>query len=205
MTGPDRPRLPRIQARTHRSRSPSAQPRGAATPNGTGRNDRAGRRLPFKRIALNREPADTKANTGNSQWLRDAVQPAWAGRGLRRQGLSGREGGITDPDYLRTVDAFAEWFREQPDGTGPTTYVVPRIFRSTDAEHPGSGSQTAHCAHRGLAPSPGRSLLGPGATRACAEPAMARADRQRCRHRLGNLLLRRGLHYPGRAWTQATM
>ena len=32
---------------------------------------------------------------------------------------------------------------------------------------------------------------------------MARADRQRCRHRLGKLLLRRGLHYPGRAWTQA--
>ena len=31
----------------------------------------------------------------------------------------------------------------------------------------------------------------------------ARADRQRCRHRLGKLLLRRGLHYPGRAWTQA--
>ena len=29
----------------------------------------------------------------------------------------------------------------------------------------------------------------------------ARADRQRCRHRLGKLLLRRGLHYPGRAWT----
>ena len=33
---------------------------------------------------------------------------------------------------------------------------------------------------------------------------MARADRQRCRQRLGKLLLRRGLHYPGRAWTQAT-
>ena len=31
----------------------------------------------------------------------------------------------------------------------------------------------------------------------------ARADRQRCRHRLGKLLLRRGLHHPGRAWTQA--
>ena len=30
----------------------------------------------------------------------------------------------------------------------------------------------------------------------------ARVDRQRCRHRLGKLLLRRGLHYPGRAWTQ---
>ena len=30
----------------------------------------------------------------------------------------------------------------------------------------------------------------------------ARADRQRCRHRLGKLLLRRGLHHPGRAWTQ---
>ncbi len=27
---------------------------------------------------------------------------------------SGREGGITDPEYLRKVDAFAEWYRTQP-------------------------------------------------------------------------------------------
>ena len=31
----------------------------------------------------------------------------------------------------------------------------------------------------------------------------ARVDRQRCRHRLGKLLLRRGLRPPGRAWTHA--
>ena len=31
----------------------------------------------------------------------------------------------------------------------------------------------------------------------------AREDLQRCRHRLGKLLLRRGLHYSGRNWTQA--
>ncbi len=31
----------------------------------------------------------------------------------------------------------------------------------------------------------------------------AREDLQRCRHRLGKLLLRRGLHYPGKNWTQA--
>jgi transposase len=31
----------------------------------------------------------------------------------------------------------------------------------------------------------------------------AREDVQRCRHRLGKLLLRRGLHYPGRNWTRA--
>ena len=30
----------------------------------------------------------------------------------------------------------------------------------------------------------------------------AREDLQRCRHRLGKLLLRRGLHYSGRNWTQ---
>ena len=30
----------------------------------------------------------------------------------------------------------------------------------------------------------------------------ARVDRQRCRHRFGKLLLRRGLDHPGRAWTQ---
>ncbi|MEW6323180.1 MAG: IS110 family transposase [Acidobacteriota bacterium] len=31
----------------------------------------------------------------------------------------------------------------------------------------------------------------------------ARADLQRCRHRLGKLLLRRGLHYAGKHWTRA--
>jgi transposase len=31
----------------------------------------------------------------------------------------------------------------------------------------------------------------------------AREDLQRCRHRLGKLLLRRGLHYTGKPWTQA--
>jgi nucleotide-binding universal stress UspA family protein len=31
----------------------------------------------------------------------------------------------------------------------------------------------------------------------------AREDLQRCRHRLGKLLLRRGLHYPGQNWTRA--
>lgn len=31
----------------------------------------------------------------------------------------------------------------------------------------------------------------------------AREDRQRCRHRLSKLILRRGLHYAGRAWTVA--
>jgi transposase len=31
----------------------------------------------------------------------------------------------------------------------------------------------------------------------------AREDLQRCRHRLGKLLLRRGLHYTGKNWTQA--
>ena len=28
---------------------------------------------------------------------------------------SGREGGITDTEYLKQVDAFAEWYREQPE------------------------------------------------------------------------------------------
>ena len=28
---------------------------------------------------------------------------------------AGREGGITDPDYLHAADAFAKWYREQPE------------------------------------------------------------------------------------------
>jgi transposase len=37
----------------------------------------------------------------------------------------------------------------------------------------------------------------------CRARDEAREDLQRCRHRLGKLLLRRGLHYHGRNWTQA--
>ena len=38
---------------------------------------------------------------------------------------AGRERGITDPEYLRAVDDFAEWFREQPE----VTFV--RVFSDT--------------------------------------------------------------------------
>jgi len=37
----------------------------------------------------------------------------------------------------------------------------------------------------------------------CRAREAAREDLGRCRHRLGKLLLRRGLHHPGRAWTVA--
>ena len=37
---------------------------------------------------------------------------------------SGREGGITDVEYLRQVDAFAEWYRAQPE--------VAHVFAVTD-------------------------------------------------------------------------
>ncbi len=30
---------------------------------------------------------------------------------------AGREGGVSDPHYLRAVDAFAEWYRGQPEVT----------------------------------------------------------------------------------------
>ena len=41
---------------------------------------------------------------------------------------AGREGGITDPDYLRKVDAFAEWYRD-PAGSG----ARPGVFRHHEA------------------------------------------------------------------------
>ena len=37
---------------------------------------------------------------------------------------AGREGGVTDIDYLRRVEAFAEWFRDQPE--------VAHVFGITD-------------------------------------------------------------------------
>ena len=45
---------------------------------------------------------------------------------------AGREGGITAPDYLRTVDAFAEWFRKQPEVTHVQAFsdIIRRLNRN---------------------------------------------------------------------------
>ncbi len=45
---------------------------------------------------------------------------------------SGEEGGISEPEYLRTVDAFAVWFRAQPGVTHVNTFtdVMKRVNRT---------------------------------------------------------------------------
>ena len=45
---------------------------------------------------------------------------------------AGREGGITDPDYLRKVDAFAEWYRQQPEVTHVQAFsdIVKRLNKN---------------------------------------------------------------------------
>ena len=52
---------------------------------------------------------------------------------------SGREGGITDPDYLRRVDAFAEWYRSQPEVTHVHAFsdVMKRLERNMHGDDPG--------------------------------------------------------------------
>ena len=51
---------------------------------------------------------------------------------------AGREGGITDLAYLRTVDAFAEWFREQPAVTHVQAFpdVMKRLNRNMNGDDP---------------------------------------------------------------------
>ena len=49
---------------------------------------------------------------------------------------SGREGGITDPDYLRTVDSFAEWYRTQSEVHHVLAFtdIVKRVNRSMNGD-----------------------------------------------------------------------
>ena len=51
---------------------------------------------------------------------------------------AGREGGITDPEYLRAVDAFAAWFREQPEVTYVQVFsdIMKRLNRNMHGDAP---------------------------------------------------------------------
>ena len=51
---------------------------------------------------------------------------------------SGREGGITDPEYLERVGAFAEWFREQPEVTHVQVFsdIMKRLNRNMNGDDP---------------------------------------------------------------------
>ena len=51
---------------------------------------------------------------------------------------AGREGGITDPAYLRQVDAFAEWYREQPEVSYVQSFadIMKRLNRNMNGDDP---------------------------------------------------------------------
>ena len=51
---------------------------------------------------------------------------------------AGREGGITDPDYLRKVDAFAEWFRAQPEVAHVEAFpdIMKRLNKNMHGDDP---------------------------------------------------------------------
>lgn len=51
---------------------------------------------------------------------------------------SGREGGITEPGYLRTVDAFAQWFRAQPEvhHVQAFTDTMKRVNQNLNGDNP---------------------------------------------------------------------
>ena len=51
---------------------------------------------------------------------------------------AGREGGITDPDYLHKVDAFATWFRDQPEVSHVQAFpdIMKRLNKNMHADDP---------------------------------------------------------------------
>ena len=51
---------------------------------------------------------------------------------------AGREGGITGPGYLREVDAFAEWFRGQPEVTHVQAFpdIMKRLNKNMHGDDP---------------------------------------------------------------------
>ncbi len=51
---------------------------------------------------------------------------------------AGREGGITDPAYLRQVDAFAQWYREQPEVTHVQAFsdIMKRLNKNMHGDDP---------------------------------------------------------------------
>ena len=51
---------------------------------------------------------------------------------------AGREGGITDPGYLRQVDAFAQWYREQPEVTHVQAFsdIMKRLNKNMHGDDP---------------------------------------------------------------------
>ena len=51
---------------------------------------------------------------------------------------AGREGGITDPDYLRTVESFAEWYRQQHQVTHVQAFsdIMKRLNKNMHGDDP---------------------------------------------------------------------
>ena len=51
---------------------------------------------------------------------------------------SGREGGITEPEYLRKVEAFASWFRQQPEVSHVQAFtdIMKRLNRNLHGDDP---------------------------------------------------------------------
>ncbi len=51
---------------------------------------------------------------------------------------AGREAGITDPEYLRKIDAFAEWYREQPEVAHVQTFsaIMKRLNKNMHGDDP---------------------------------------------------------------------
>ena len=51
---------------------------------------------------------------------------------------AGREGGITEPGYLRSVDAFARWYREQPEVSHVRAFpdIMKRLNRNMHGDDP---------------------------------------------------------------------
>ena len=91
------------------------------------------------RIEFTNEP--TRFFDESYEFRRDSDRVAERLTSLHRLDYSleaGREGGISDPAYLRAVDAFAGWFREQPEVTYVQAFsdLMKRLNRNLHGDDP---------------------------------------------------------------------
>ena len=93
----------------------------------------------ISRIELNEDPLKLLDRSYEYRRSTDFVSENYSGLEPFEYSLSsGREAGITDVDYLRNVDAFAAWYREQPEVAHvfAITDILKRLNRSLNGDNP---------------------------------------------------------------------
>ena len=93
----------------------------------------------ISRIELNDNNMETLDESYEFRRSMDFVSENFAGLEPFEYSLSaGREGGVTDVEYLRQVDAFAEWYRGQPEAAHvfAISDIMRRLNKNLNGDNP---------------------------------------------------------------------